>query len=269
MFDLRGVKEINLSKAECLKEGATYLFLDELTGKRMIAKLMAFYNDEEGEYLTNEFRKLVMLSGEPEIGTVYFLATAILNGEKKNCYVMNFIEGETLGAFLKRSEKISHEIVVDILAQIASGLEKAHHYEIFHSDLHDENIIIDSMRFVKLIDFAWFDYKMQAEFNFKQDVETFRLIVNSIFEKCDLPNSLLKQLCLSAENFNGLGKKILLINELASDWEMLSKNDRQRASILLRNLKNNYSYNSLLIERDVSVPDKFVPAIEEKGKKNN
>ncbi len=269
IFDLRKVKVVELDDSTCLKEDATYQFQDELTGRKLIAKFISHYADEEDEYLIREFKKLISLSGEPEIGTVHFLATGSIKGATRSCYVMNYIEGETLGTFLAKNEKLNHDTVVDIVAQIAAGIEKAHHYEVFHSDLHEENVIIDSMGFVKIIDFAWFDYKMQATFNFKQDLDAFHKIVEALFSKCDLPDSLVKKICLTAENFKGLRQKILQTSELAFDWDKIPEDSKIIISRMIRGWDVKRMYNSLIGENNKAIDAKFIPPLDKNEEKNN
>jgi tRNA A-37 threonylcarbamoyl transferase component Bud32 len=265
MFDLRKIKKIDLSKSECLKEGVTYQFTDELTGKKLIAKLIGHYNDDKDEYLVREFRKLILLSGEPEIGTVLFLATALLNDEEKSCYVMEYLEGETLGCYLEKNDSLSQDIAIDIISQIAEGLEKAHHHEIFHSDLHEANIMIDRIGYVKLIDFLWSDFKIQNEKNLAYDLECFNNIVNKILKKIlTNENNLLRKICSGAKSFKKLKSNIIFISEVESDLELFSQKSRNIISKLLKDLGEKYNYQSIAVGKNISVPEKLIPPLTEK-----
>jgi len=112
MFDHRKIKKIDLDDSICLKYQNTYQINDSITGKKLVAKLIAYYNDKDDIYLITEFRKLALLSSEPEIGTVYYLATAIIKGEEKSCYLMDFMDGYTLEEFLAKNEHLSFKICV-------------------------------------------------------------------------------------------------------------------------------------------------------------
>ena len=140
MYDFRQTKIFQLDNVECLKEETTYKFKDESTGKKLIAKFISYYDDSDDVYLLTEFKKLALLSGEPEIATVYYLATGKTSTSTKSCYIMDFIEGQSLQNFLDNREYIIYEVLLDLTLQLASGIEKAHNFEIFHSDLHNENI---------------------------------------------------------------------------------------------------------------------------------
>lgn len=80
-------------------------------------------------------------------------------------YVMDFIDGESLSARLKRTgTPLSEGEVLKILPQILDALEAAHNYRdpndhenkggILHLDLKPANIMIDKQGMVKLIDFG-------------------------------------------------------------------------------------------------------------------
>jgi len=267
MFDLRKTKTVKLDDETCLKEDITYKFKEEVTGKKLVAKFLGYYNDETDEYLIREFRKMALLSGEPEIGTVYFLATGFLKGQEKSCYIMDFIEGQTLASFLENANVISHEVAVDIVSQIASGLEKAHNYDICHSDLHEGNIMIDKIGYVKLIDFLWWDFKMQAQFNIEKDISDFKKIAEMIFSKCSLRNSIVKQLCLAANEFKGLKKKILQINDIAFDWEKIPEDSQVIISHLLNGWDGNRMYNSVFSEI-VLINKNLIPELDSNEQKH-
>jgi serine/threonine protein kinase len=72
--------------------------------------------------------------------------------------VMELLEGRDLGAFLESEQRCSPELVVEIIAQLARALDRAHERGIVHRDIKPGNIFLcDGGRgdvFVKLLDFG-------------------------------------------------------------------------------------------------------------------
>lgn len=72
--------------------------------------------------------------------------------------VMELLEGRDLGAFLETEGRCSPELVVEIIAQLARALDRAHERGIVHRDIKPGNIFLcDGGRgdvFVKLLDFG-------------------------------------------------------------------------------------------------------------------
>lgn len=70
-------------------------------------------------------------------------------------YVMDFVEGESLSARMKRTGKAMNESeVMLILPQVLDALECVHNEGIWHLDLKPANIMIDARGNVQLIDFG-------------------------------------------------------------------------------------------------------------------
>jgi serine/threonine protein kinase len=67
---------------------------------------------------------------------------------------MEFVDGESLRAYLKRAGKLSPERVVDLARQIAAGLGEAHAQGVVHRDLKPENVMLARDGLVKLMDFG-------------------------------------------------------------------------------------------------------------------
>ena len=73
--------------------------------------------------------------------------------EKQQFIDMEFVEGKTLGVMLKEKE-LSLKEVVDIVLQIAEGLNAAHKKGIVHRDIKPDNIMVTDERIVKIMDFG-------------------------------------------------------------------------------------------------------------------
>jgi serine/threonine protein kinase len=72
--------------------------------------------------------------------------------------VMELLEGDNLGALLKKQGACAPKVVIDCLQQVAWALDKMHDAGIVHRDLKPENLILtlrdDGLPSVKIIDFG-------------------------------------------------------------------------------------------------------------------
>ncbi len=75
---------------------------------------------------------------------------------KKTCiyYVIEYLEGQTLRAWMDANPKPYIRDVRNIIKQIAKGLRAFHRMEMIHQDLKPENIIIKNSGVVTIIDFG-------------------------------------------------------------------------------------------------------------------
>jgi len=71
--------------------------------------------------------------------------------------VMELLEGETLGAVLRRDRVLDPALAAELVAQAAEGMEAAHRAGIIHRDLKPENLFVtlrDRGPFIKIMDFG-------------------------------------------------------------------------------------------------------------------
>lgn len=68
--------------------------------------------------------------------------------------VMEYVEGETLGPWLRRTPRPSVETVVDTGLQVARALVAAHAAGVVHRDIKPENVVVRDDGFVKVLDFG-------------------------------------------------------------------------------------------------------------------
>lgn len=102
------------------------------------------------EKFRKEARRLRKLSN-PHIVSVHDLFDE--NGT--SYYVMDFVEGESLAARLKRTKKpLSEAELMLLLPQVLDALECVHAQSIWHLDLKPANIMVDAKGNVQLIDFG-------------------------------------------------------------------------------------------------------------------
>ena len=95
----------------------------------------------------------------PNVVNVTDFGFTSVEGEAHLAYlVMEFLGGETLSAFLKSAPHPPFDLILDILDQVALGLDAAHHAGIVHRDLKPDNIWLESNRRggynVKVLDFG-------------------------------------------------------------------------------------------------------------------
>ncbi len=77
-------------------------------------------------------------------------------------YVMEYLNGEDLGALVKREGKLPPERAVELIAQAARGLHEAHRAGILHRDVKPENLFLAGNR-VKVLDFGLAAYAQSEE----------------------------------------------------------------------------------------------------------
>ena len=67
-------------------------------------------------------------------------------------FAMEYAEGETVADILAREGRIPEDRALNIISQVAAGLEHAHAHGIVHRDIKPENIIVTPSGLVKLTD---------------------------------------------------------------------------------------------------------------------
>jgi serine/threonine protein kinase len=67
---------------------------------------------------------------------------------------MEYISGEDLKSFIKRSKKLTVETAISIAKQVCDGLTAAHNLGVVHRDLKPSNIMIDRQGNARIMDFG-------------------------------------------------------------------------------------------------------------------
>jgi serine/threonine-protein kinase len=107
-----------------------------------------FNNDEAQQNFLREARSLAKLT-HPYIVNVFDCGKA---GDLFY-FVMEFVEGDSL-RHLIAEKTLSQRDVLDFLPQIGEALQYAHDCGIIHRDVKPENVIVDSRRLARLVDFG-------------------------------------------------------------------------------------------------------------------
>ena len=262
MFDLKDKDPIDLDKAEILQHRIAYKYFDDTSNKYLVAKIIGLKKESTNNFQLNEFRKMANLSSEPEICTVYFLATAHLEGETYTCFIEDYIDGQSLDDFITENSEISYEQSINILIELTHALEKAHAYEIYHNDLHEGNILFDQFGYMKLIDFLWTDSGTPNSDKANSDIQYFRYILQMLHDKCPEKDErkweYITEVCSTIDSFKGLSEKLQSINDIVFDLALLKNKHKKILSTLLRDLPQDFYLDQSLSMKEVEVPPSIV-----------
>jgi serine/threonine-protein kinase len=102
------------------------------------------------ERFLREARSMAALN-DPHIIQIYFIGE---DEGGQTYFVMEFVEGESLGSMLKREGKLSVEQSAKVIHQTALGLSTAHDRGVVHRDIKPGNLMISSRGAVKIADFG-------------------------------------------------------------------------------------------------------------------
>jgi serine/threonine protein kinase len=101
------------------------------------------------ERFLREARSMAALN-DPHIIQIYFIG----EDEGQTFFVMEFVEGESLGSMLKREGRLTVEQAAKVIQQTALGLSSAHDRGVVHRDIKPGNLMITSRGTVKIADFG-------------------------------------------------------------------------------------------------------------------
>ncbi|MBS1830362.1 MAG: protein kinase, partial [Acidobacteria bacterium] len=91
------------------------------------------------------FRREISLARQvthPGICRVYDFFSSGTGRNRIDFLTMEFVEGETLGARLKREGPMAFEAALPVIRQVASALDAAHEARVMHRDLKSSNVIL-------------------------------------------------------------------------------------------------------------------------------
>lgn len=130
--------------------GAVYLAEDVALGRRVALKVLSkkhTHNPAFQERFTREAKAAGQLNHTN-------IASAFAIGEElgHHYYVMEYWDGETLDALVKRIGRVPEAQVLDIAIQAARGLQFAHQAGFVHRDIKPSNLFLTKEGVVKILD---------------------------------------------------------------------------------------------------------------------
>lgn len=135
--------------------GVIYRAHDPVIGRTVAIKLIRadLLEGEERQEFLARFRREAQAAGRcahPNIVTVHDFAL-----EAGNPYLaMEFVEGESLAAVLRRNGRLAPEVAVGVAVQVLDALAAAHAAGIIHRDVKPANILVQPDGRVKMTDFG-------------------------------------------------------------------------------------------------------------------
>jgi serine/threonine-protein kinase len=131
--------------------GEVFRARDTRLGRDVAIKALppGFAQDPERLARFEREAKLLASLSHPNIAGIHGLE--VVGGERY--LILEFVEGETLGARLERGPLPLHD-VLDVGKQIAAGVEAAHESGVVHRDLKPGNVMITPSGAVKVLDFG-------------------------------------------------------------------------------------------------------------------
>ncbi len=122
--------------------------LNRYVAIKVLADSLA-HDESVKERFLREARSMAALN-DPHIIQIYFIG----EDAGQTFFVMEFVEGESLGSLLKREGKLAPEQAARVIFQTAQGLATAHDKGVIHRDIKPGNLMIGARGQVKIADFG-------------------------------------------------------------------------------------------------------------------
>src|SRR2546423_4473324 len=137
--------------------GRVYLAEHVKMGRKSAVKVMSPALAPTPEAISRFHREAANASqiNQPNVAAIYDFGET---SDGTMYLAMEYVEGETLTALLRREGPLNPPRAAELTGQIADGLHAAHHLGIVHRDLKPDNILIthlpDVRAWVKIVDFV-------------------------------------------------------------------------------------------------------------------
>ncbi|HET6545610.1 MAG TPA: protein kinase [Rhodanobacteraceae bacterium] len=122
--------------------------LNRYVAIKVLADALA-HDEAVKERFLREARSMAALN-DPHIIQIYFIG----EDEGQTYFSMEFVDGESLGAMLRRERTLSVESAAKVIYQTGLGLGTAHDHGVIHRDIKPGNLMIGSRGLVKIADFG-------------------------------------------------------------------------------------------------------------------
>jgi serine/threonine-protein kinase len=122
--------------------------LNRYVAIKVLAESLA-HDESVKERFLREARSMASLN-DPHIIQIYFIG----EHEGQTFFVMEFVEGESLGSLLKREGKLRPDQAARVIFQTAMGLATAHDKGVVHRDIKPGNLMVNSRGAIKIADFG-------------------------------------------------------------------------------------------------------------------
>lgn len=122
--------------------------LNRYVAIKVLAESLA-HDESVKERFLREARSMASLN-DPHIIQIYFIG----EHEGQTFFVMEFVEGESLGSLLKREGKLRPDQAARVIFQTAMGLASAHDKGVVHRDIKPGNLMVNSRGAIKIADFG-------------------------------------------------------------------------------------------------------------------
>lgn len=133
--------------------GLVYLAEDPLLNRRVAIKMVdlaeASDKEESRERLLRDAKAVAILS-HPNIVQVH----DVIQEDESAFIVMEYIEGDTLSAYLKSQPVPETAFTVQVLRQMAGALDYAHSKGVIHRDIKPGNVMLGLGGVAKIVDFG-------------------------------------------------------------------------------------------------------------------
>ncbi len=136
--------------------GMSEVFLaeDRELHRRVALKILKAFagGDAARLRLLREARLASQLS-HPAIGVIYEVSEMEKDGARRNFIAMEYVEGETLKAYVERNACALPRIL-ELTRQVAEALAAAHERGVIHRDVKPSNVMVSEAGHVKVLDFG-------------------------------------------------------------------------------------------------------------------
>ncbi len=132
--------------------GVVYKGYEGSLGRYVAIKVLAdslAHDEGVKERFLREARSMAALN-DPHIIQIYYIG----DDDGQTYFVMEFVEGESLGTLLKREHKVPVGPAAKIIYQTALGLATAHDHGVIHRDIKPGNLMVSNRGSIKIADFG-------------------------------------------------------------------------------------------------------------------